>query len=373
MSLSEPRGNLRFLDGLRGILCLIVVISHCVQLYLPSLRFTNDQTLTGRIEHYIACSPLNLFYSGLLPVSLFFVMSGFVISYKFNKTRDESLIIKGFLKRYFRFFIPISASYVIMYVLSCLFYPKQISFPTVLFETIFETYFRNIKTTNGVLWTISYELLGSFLIYSMLSIFGKQKNRIFFYFISLALTIDTQYSFFIFGLIMSDLYSSGYIRNLNKPYVLISMISFSLFISSYPIHYPMEGIYVGGVYKYITFTKFWDLNYGTYLRIGVFTFFLTLLRFSYLQRALENRQIMFLGKISFPLYLVHYMIAQSIDFQVGHVDNLYIPAAETVSVLVISIAISIPFEIYIDRKGIAVSNKIALRLLNFSPFQKGKI
>jgi peptidoglycan/LPS O-acetylase OafA/YrhL len=135
----------------------------------------------------------------------------------------------------------------------------------------------------------------------------------------------------------------------------------------------MEGIYVGGVYKYITFTKFWDLNYGTYLRIGVFTFFLTLLRFSYLQRALENRQIMFLGKISFPLYLVHYMIAQSIDFQVGHVDNLYIPAAETVSVLVISIAISIPFEIYIDRKGIAVSNKIALRLLNFSPFQKGKI
>ncbi|MBO1329463.1 acyltransferase family protein [Acetobacter suratthaniensis] len=203
--------------------------------------------------------------------------------------------------------------------------------------------------------------------------FWTKKNRLFFYFISLLLTIDTQYSFFIFGLIMSDLYSSGYIHTINKPYTSILAISFSLFISSYPIPYAMEGIYVGGIYKYITFTKIWDLNYGTYLRIGVFTFFITLLRFSYLQKTLENRQIMFLGKISFPLYLIHYMIAQSIDFQFGHVGSLYIAAAETVSVLVISIAISIPFEIYIDRKGIEISNKIALRLLGFSPFKKAEI
>nr|WP_277875428.1 acyltransferase [Acetobacter lambici] len=359
VQLSEPKGNLRFLDGLRGILCLIVIFSHCVQAYWPDLRFTADRSFFGMCEHFIANTPLNLFYSGLPPVTLFFIMSGFVISYKYNKTRDRKIITNSALKRYFRFLIPVTISYVFMYVLSVIFFPKPIGLKRLIIQAFFKTYFFDIKTINPILWTISFEVMGSFLVFALLALFGDQKNRLFFYFIVMLFFIKEQYCFFVFGLMMSDIYVSGGIRKATNGILNYSLFALGLILISYPIHYDMDGDFVDGMYKYITFSKNWDLNYAVFLRIGCFLFFISVLRSGLIQGILERKVILFIGKISFSLYVLHFMILECILAKMGNVVFFRDFIFYSILTFAITIVVAIPFEIYVDRQGIRISNRIA--------------
>ena len=71
------------LDGIRGIACLIVLISHFMQFFLPSVFVQNQIDHYG--EKYISETPFNILYNGHFAVMLFFVLSGMVLSIPFFK------------------------------------------------------------------------------------------------------------------------------------------------------------------------------------------------------------------------------------------------------------------------------------------------
>ncbi|WP_443147193.1 acyltransferase family protein [Paenibacillus sp. KACC 21273] len=81
--------KLKYLDGLRGLAALIVVISHFVVAFYPSLyNGSIDSVHTQKsLELWISKSPFNLFYNGNFAVCVFFVLSGYVLSYKFFITK----------------------------------------------------------------------------------------------------------------------------------------------------------------------------------------------------------------------------------------------------------------------------------------------
>lgn len=82
-----------YLEGLRGLLSLIVVVHHFILLFQPLVFLGSNnpddfktRPLSGSI--LLANTPLNLFMNGNWAVCMFFVMSGYVLSVKYFQTSN---------------------------------------------------------------------------------------------------------------------------------------------------------------------------------------------------------------------------------------------------------------------------------------------
>lgn len=79
MKLMENKYNLSYIDSLRGIAAIIVIMSHSFLYFIPSVHTGN--VIKGTFEYYLYNSPFTFFYKGSSSVYLFFILSGFVLSY----------------------------------------------------------------------------------------------------------------------------------------------------------------------------------------------------------------------------------------------------------------------------------------------------
>jgi peptidoglycan/LPS O-acetylase OafA/YrhL len=97
------------LDSLRGLAALTVVLSHFWGAY------------DNRWPEYLVNSPAHILYDGFAAVSLFFVLSGFVLSYR-PISRDEPVVLgKFFVARFFRIYLPFLAVLVVTWLLERMF------------------------------------------------------------------------------------------------------------------------------------------------------------------------------------------------------------------------------------------------------------
>jgi peptidoglycan/LPS O-acetylase OafA/YrhL len=96
--------HIKELDSLRGIAAVIVMISHYSVLY-PTFR--------QDIHH----TPFDLFFSASASVSLFFALSGFVLSISFFNNKKQSIYKQFILKRFFRLYTPYIVSVFIAMLL----------------------------------------------------------------------------------------------------------------------------------------------------------------------------------------------------------------------------------------------------------------
>ena len=87
------------LDGLRGIACLIVLLGHSVACIFPSIYFGNTYESHSQVESFIHATPLNLLFNGSAMVTVFFVISGYLLGHK----SKEQNIIDFSVKRYLRY------------------------------------------------------------------------------------------------------------------------------------------------------------------------------------------------------------------------------------------------------------------------------
>src|SRR4051794_16656837 len=101
----------RYLDGLRGLAALIVVIDH---LAISFFQAATDGSITRyhaqTAEKLVFATPLHLLVSGNFSVCIFFVLSGFVLSAKFFRTHERSVAVASAWKRYLRLELPILGS-----------------------------------------------------------------------------------------------------------------------------------------------------------------------------------------------------------------------------------------------------------------------
>lgn len=92
--------RIHYLDSLRGIAALMVVIYHAN----CWLDFMKDKLVQSTVPNHI----LNIFFSGNAAVALFFVLSGFVLSLKYIAQQEEKTnklhLIEFFIKRIFRLY-----------------------------------------------------------------------------------------------------------------------------------------------------------------------------------------------------------------------------------------------------------------------------
>lgn len=378
-----------YLEGLRGVASLSVVFAHFILAFYPALYSADPAQIhtKNRIELLIANSPFNFLYNGSFAVCVFYVLSAYVLSCKYFRTSDNTLIVRAAFRRYLRLVIPILFSVLCAWGLLKLglsaniktagftssqwwlasmwqFAPNLI---TALKEGLWNCFFAFdfSQSYNGVLWTLQYELAGSFLIFGFLAVFGKTSKRYVAYIAGILIFAKGYYLAFILGLILSDIFNSPNLRpfaNRIRKGRFITFLSIIIvgFLGSYFDNRELFKIIDFGVLKGWGFDLF-----KLYHIIGAFVLVFAILNSRLLQRIFEHKIMMFLGRISFSLYLMHLMVILTLSCQCFLYFRHFITSYS--SIVFITAIISMPIIIgvsyltakYIDEPGIRVSRRVS--------------
>lgn len=180
------------LDGLRGVAAIFVIFSHITLLLFPYLHM--GSSFDSRPKSWAQAlfdSPFTFFYKGTSAVMLFFVMSGFVLSYsavRKGTMKKWAILPKVIIKRYFRLNIPVACSIALCVSLMMLgFFTANLVGPrndlynaytapldgmAAIKDAVYGSIILGNGTFNYVLWTINIEFFGSIMVYFLLTCFG---------------------------------------------------------------------------------------------------------------------------------------------------------------------------------------------------------
>jgi peptidoglycan/LPS O-acetylase OafA/YrhL len=226
-------------------------------------------------------------------------------------------------------------------------------------STIFSSY-------NSVLWTMHFELFGSFLIFMFLALFGKLNNRWVFYGVSALFFLKTYYLCFIAGIVISDIciaWPDAMDRLSEK------LVWFSLPIGLVLGTWTVSSVYTS-VYSHINIPFFTGPQLELFAHmVGAIIVVLAVLKLNLLSRIFETRPFQYLGKISFSLYLIHFLIMSSLSSYVFirilpvYGNRLAGLSAVLIGLPVTFLAASL-YTKWIDIPSIAISKSLGNILLN---------
>jgi peptidoglycan/LPS O-acetylase OafA/YrhL len=290
----EKPVRLKFLDGLRGWGAVIVLLYHVFSDSLPV-----DDTFAEKLKLFLP-------FNGVMAVFVFFVVSGFSLSVRYLADGDIRRWSKIAAGRYLRLAIPIFAACLLVHiVMVCGFvdppgerlvkFGRFFNFdPTVghlLKFSLFDVFFHysSLDTYIGPLWTMSVELSGSFVVLVAVAICRPLPFPSVFLLalagllLWLAPTDSTTAMLALFpvGAAIADWFNRGWLDAVPKS------VGFMLFLIGclVPVFLPV-GVMAWGL-------------------IGTSCLTLGCIAFSRIRNWLSGPISAHLGKISFPLYLMH--------------------------------------------------------------------
>jgi len=357
----KSQTRLMALEGLRGVAAVMVVIYHLTLLFHSSLVLGGTNMVYGM--------PWGSFLSGNFAVAIFFVLSGFVLTVGFFKSKDEGIIRKLALKRYIRLALPATVSILVGCAVTCFPILKQwaamsgeLQYQPNFFVALYDGLVgifagQSSWTYNHPTWTMFWEFLGSFIVFASCWLLGKSTKRYWLYIFLVLVLFQTWLLGFAIGMILADLY-------VNRPKVFTGhrLGLLALFLGIYLGGYP-----VGEVSN--TLYRVFNLpglpSQQIYLTIGGGLVLFAVLSMSSLQRLFSLRPLATLGKYTFSLYLIHLPILDTVCTGVfvalsgaGYDYN----NSMTMAILIFT-AVAIPivwlFERYIDKPAIRLSSIVA--------------
>jgi len=200
-------------ESIRGLAAFAVYIGHMILGFCPALYFRTGSRWE-EIPVWLqipARFPGKFLWNGELPVTIFFVLSGFVLSLAFFQGRSAGGLSSAAIRRYPRLMLPVAASIMFAFILlqtgmmfnqdavrhmdaiqgltydpsaandasnnwlrGCWSFAPDIT--AAFREAVWGT-FTTGAVYNPVTWTMPIELAGSFLVYGFLALFGRLRNR----------------------------------------------------------------------------------------------------------------------------------------------------------------------------------------------------
>lgn len=388
--------KLLYLDGIRGLAAFAVVISHYIQVFYPAALNGRPQQVHFKWDIWYGHSPINLFYNGQFAVCLFFVLSGYVLSVKmFEKELDSETFLKllhsSALRRYIRLAVPAAVSVLLVYlaIITNAFYLQDIwgitwtdmkknyyaldtNIYTVIKAAIFDPFFRfEAHPYNPVLWTMSYELLGSFLIFGFIALFGRVKKRWIVYVVLSFALIQTYFVAFLWGMLLADLLKHIWVQSITMKLLVLLM---GIYLGSAPYTSLM-----GTMYEPI---EMWTKNFNIDPRLlartlGSAMILFALLRSKVLQHLFGWKPFVYLGQISFSLYLIHFIFLNTFSAflfsKVIHYFSYNLAYAITFLVSMVPLFILSHYYMkYIDQGALKLARKVEKKMID-SPKRRVEI
>lgn len=304
--------RINYLDSLRGIAALMVVIYHAN----CWLDFTKDKVIQSAIPSHV----LNIFFSGNTAVALFFVLSGFVLSFKYvNKTRDAPIklhLIEFLIKRIFRIY---PAFWVVLAIIYVIFGGKPLTFlqeGSLLFNQYETIHFVPID------WTLIIEAKMSILmpVFIVLCYFGYRYVIFFALILFIFFNIDNNVVHFIIGI--------GIALNFNI-FTAENWQNSKLYAYRYWI-YALILLLLSADSLYFIIINHINLHESNtnlgFVAKGIASGMIIMLVICSpkIQLFLENKALLFLGKISYGIYIGHWFICVNI------IETMYFESMQSV-------------------------------------------
>ena len=318
----KNKGNrLMALEGLRGLAAISVVVFHFLVLFYPALYYGTGFLQHSKIEDNLHGTPFNAFISGTFAVSVFFVLSGFVLTVGFFQTKKNTIIEKLAIKRYFRLMLPALASVILAWLYITfglshniqayvftqspsmnLLWETNTNFFHALYEGTIAIFTQGpIYNFNSVLWTMKYEFIGSFIIFIVALVFGRSKLRLFVYIALIIALYNTWFLGFIFGMLLADIYVNRPKILPNKKLLLYPLAIISVVLGGFP-----TGSITGTAYSFIALP--WirpDQNQSLYTSLGAFLLIICILNIPLLKKFMSSKPLVKIGSYTYSMYLVH--------------------------------------------------------------------
>lgn len=314
-----------YLDGLKGLGCVIVFLTHFVYAFYYGMYHFQPESchLPGNLDIAVGKSPLNLFFNGNTAVRLFLVISGYLLCRNFFLTGDKSRLVQSAWKRYLRLMPAVLAVNVVVFVCMKLglyyntpaaaaagseewfagFNAFTPSFSGMLKESLYGCFLFGSNDYNGVLWTIQILFLGAYLDYALAAFVSRFRFRWLLYGVLAAALLRTDFLSICLGYVLCDLMHTDW--SWRKRLCGCRPLNWLLLAAGlYFMSYPSAGFgYEGTIWGLLPLVL---VNY--YHIFGVLCFVTAVLNLEPLQQFFSMRGFLYLGRISYSLYLIHFLV-----------------------------------------------------------------
>lgn len=321
----KAKRRLHHLDGLRGWAALTVLIAHLMMRYGISYDHFNDDAV---IQYLLYRTPIFFLHDASSAVKIFFIVSGFSLAYYFFLGKNHYKLFEMAILRFFRLGIPVICSALVVYFCFKLDLYRENNarlyrshLPELdAWQVIYGTAIKDVigidssyLRMNLVFWTMPIEFIASMGIFTALFVSEKFNSwlRIFTYFLLVVYFRDSHFLGFVFGVALCDVTvnffiknqeNSRYIRQLcyrSEVYIIVSLFLFYWSIRAFP--------------RFSSIVQYHIMNEMFYGFLVALSFFM-IASFGYTKRFFSTRLSQYLGKISFPLYLIHMPVINSFSF-----------------------------------------------------------
>lgn len=296
----QPSKRLDYLDATRGIAAMMVLVGHYI-------NWKFDQNIIVRLSSFV--------FNANDAVSFFFVLSGLVLSWTYLQNPDKKLFINQFyVSRIYRLFPGF-----IFALLTNLIYVNR---HELTMDHAFDVFIKNsqkfwdelvlLRFVNKFYlpgWTLSVELCMSFLMPFIIVIAKYNRRLLFPLLISLLITINIVTSSpLLFGL---GVFIAAYYNEISSPafknnkwykrrYWLIPLGILLFSIRMIDKIQPIPKFLQTGF-------DFLKIDFFTLTGIAAFIFIIFIIASQSAQKVLQIKPLLFLGKISYGIYLSHWL------------------------------------------------------------------
>ena len=336
--MQQSTNKISYLDGIRGLAAFIVFIHHFAIAFYPAYYSLEPAAAhMGKWEMEYGRSLYSVLTNGNFCVCVFFVLSGFVLSRKYFRAADISVLVSGAQRRFIRLYVPVAVTIVISYLLikAHLFYNTPVSHiahsewwfermwtfehPTRrMFQCLaYNTMFFGDAAFDTTFWTIAIELFGSLFVFAFLALTHNTRNRLaalgfmlFYFYYAQSL----YFAAFVFGISLnySEVFSARMQLQPGSSKKMTAISAVLCLVGLVMGSYPSTNVYKGTFFARLTSDFFIYVNWLWFHVIGAWLLVLAFVVSPVFQRGISVRPLRFLGYVSFCLYLLHPLVIGSI-------------------------------------------------------------
>lgn len=325
--------KLEYLDGIRGWAAFSVVIYHMVNHLFNDLA--NQQPTRPAYQTFLWT---RIFWNGRFAVTVFFILSGRVLALGFLKTGDTSRLISSALRRPFRLFFPALISiyfFVIAYKLDLYqnkrkepfdwFHLRVETVPTIYdsFQTALLLFIPNYSDPPfapvTVYWTLPLEFVNSYIVYMVALVANGINQKLLLYFVIFSVNVlnnlNSWTAPFIIGLFLAELSVSGLFQGCSKGLfglfikIALAFVGFTVwYLDFWDLVPGKQHSKMAENFSYLTITnrRIPNLKQLNVADLIVASCLLIVAEMSdYVRGFFGSKPFIFLGKISFGMYLMH--------------------------------------------------------------------
>lgn len=348
---ANGHGRIHSLDGLRGLAAMAVVCFHLLDVFDPFTAGSNvgKKNLYGfSFAAWAQKFPVAWMFNGVFAVSIFFMLSGFVLTYVLLVAKNDSRRVELVAQRFFRLFPVVCVGSVLAFVvlrfgwtqLDAMYafnhatqtnvYDPRILPPSLweMLSQIFYDVWRGGGTRtlyDRVLWTIGMEFQASVVLLAMFTLLLRSKSRVFAHFIVTItglLVCGSSFFFFAAGSILCELHVKQAMPKFLKNAIVLTILTIiALCLAS--IHPKFDGR-----------LWFWPIDFegareyslaisNTAYLFASASLVLAALYLKPLRWLLTTPPVQGLGYISYALYAIH----QPLVYSLGAATYLHLNAS----------------------------------------------